>query len=165
MSSRKKVVKEIDFNFEEIRQKIKESDPNSTIYVGCDSIRKREIVVYFTAIIIHYGSKHGGCIFKSVKVLPNYEKSPKALRMRLMNEVGFASAAALEIIDHLDGRLMEIHLDINSDVSQLSNIVLKEAIGYVIGMTQITPKVKPDAFASSIVSDKYVRLASAKVRN
>jgi len=165
MSSKKRRVKEIEFDFNKIKQAIKDSDPRSTIYVGCDSIRKREIVVYVTCIVIHNASKHGGSLFKAVKVLPNYEKSPKQLRMRLMNEVQFAAMAALEIIDNLEDRTLRIHLDINSDETQLSNIVIKEAVGYVLGMTGIQPDVKPDAWAASITSDKYVRLASSKVKN
>ena len=165
MSKSRKKIRENEFNFVDIKQKINSSDPRSTIYVGCDSIRKRDIVIYVTCIIIHNASKHGASLHKSTKILPNYEKSPKQLRMRLMNEVQFASMAALEIIDDIGDRTLKIHLDINTDETQLSNIVIKEACGYVIGMTGITPDCKPDAWAASITSDKYVRLESAKIRH
>jgi predicted RNase H-related nuclease YkuK (DUF458 family) len=38
-----------------------------------------------------------------------------------------------------------------------SNIVHNAAVGYVQGMTGILPKVKPEAWAASCVSDHFVK--------
>jgi predicted RNase H-related nuclease YkuK (DUF458 family) len=50
---------------------------------------------------------------------------------------------------------LEVHADINSDPSFKSNVALKEAMGYILGMGY-TFKAKPDAFASSYCADRLV---------
>jgi len=47
---------------------------------------------------------------------------------------------------------MEVHADINSEEDYQSNAVLKDAMGYVLGMGY-TFKAKPFAFASSSCAD------------
>ena len=155
-------VKEYEFDFDTIRNTIEKSSKETAIYVGCDSIRKRGQVVY--VIIVHTDSKSGAQLFKSVKVQPNYEKSPKAIRLRLMNEVYYVVEAALEIVDSVADRPFEIHLDLNPNPKYNSNVVVKEAIGYVLGTLSLTPKLKPDAFAASIASDRYVRNITNSIR-
>ena len=49
---------------------------------------------------------------------------------------------------------IEVHLDINPDEMYNSNIVINEAIGYVKGMCNVVPLVKPKAFAASCAADK-----------
>jgi predicted RNase H-related nuclease YkuK (DUF458 family) len=75
----------------------------------------------------------------------------------MMNEVMFATNAALEIVDFLEGRHMEIHLDINPSPKHKSNVAMKEAMGYVLGNTGIQPMLKPDAWAASHASDHCAR--------
>lgn len=156
-------VKETVFDYDTIRKLISESSDKTAIYVGCDSIRKRGKVVFVTVIIVHMHnglSYTGGKLFKSVQVQPNYEKSPKALRLRLMNEVYYASEAAMNIVEAVGSRPFELHLDINPNPIYNSNVVVKEAIGYVLGTLGFAPKLKPDSFAASIASDRYVRKVS-----
>jgi len=50
---------------------------------------------------------------------------------------------------------LEVHADINTDPHFQSNIALKEAMGYILGMG-FEFKAKPDAFASSSCADKVV---------
>jgi len=79
------------------------------------------------------------------------------IKQRMLNEVSHAAEAAAAVIDHLQGRTLEIHLDINTDPVYKSSVAVKEAIGWIQGMTGITPKLKPDAWASTHVSDHIVR--------
>ena len=51
----------------------------------------------------------------------------------------------------------EIHLDINPNKKHNSSIVIKEATGYVMGMTGMEAKAKPEAFAASYCADWMVR--------
>ncbi|MEO7176042.1 MAG: ribonuclease H-like YkuK family protein, partial [Saprospiraceae bacterium] len=50
---------------------------------------------------------------------------------------------------------LEVHADINTDPHFQSNVALKEAMGYILGMGFVF-KAKPDAFASSCCADKVV---------
>lgn len=148
-------LKEVDFDFDEIKKEIKASSKATAIYVGTDSVRKRRSVTYVTVIVIHYEGKHGAKIFQDIKVQRNYEKSPKALRMRLMTEVGYAASAAAEIIECVGDRPFQIHLDINPCEDHGSSIVVKEATGYILGMFGFKPKLKPESFCASFAADKY----------
>jgi hypothetical protein len=50
---------------------------------------------------------------------------------------------------------MEVHADINTDPNFKSNVALREAMGYILGMGFVF-KAKPDAFASSTCADKVI---------
>lgn len=135
---------------------IKRSDKASSVYVGCDSIRfkgKRGWRArYSTVVIVHEGSSKGCKLFHETVVMDDYGN----LKARLMNEVAYAIACAGELVDHLDGRYMEVHLDINGDPKHKSNIAMKEAIGYVQGSGFI-PKIKPESWAAAHVADHACR--------
>jgi hypothetical protein len=75
-----------------------------------------------------------------------------------MNEVYRASNLYLELEDVLQGKDVQIHLDINPDENFGSNVAYQEAMGYVKGVCNITPIVKPDAFASSKVADRFTSI-------
>lgn len=150
-----KKIKEVDFNYDEIISEIKNSSKDTAIYVGTDSVRKRKTVTYVTVIVLHFDGKHGAKIFQDIKVQRNFEKSPKALRMRMMNEVSYAIDASSKIVDHLEDRPFEIHLDINPDPRWASSIVAKQAMGYVMGTFGFEPKLKPNAPVASFAADRY----------
>lgn len=142
---------------EEARKAIKASSKESAVYVGCDSVRFKKngtwYARYATVIVLHYDTRHGASIYHEIVTLPDFGN----LRMRLMNEAMFATNAALEIIDDLDGRYLEVHLDLNPNPKHKSNIALSEATGYVLGQTGIKPHVKPHSWAASHASDHCAR--------
>jgi predicted RNase H-related nuclease YkuK (DUF458 family) len=79
------------------------------------------------------------------------------LRERMITEVGKSvdvAYALCELLDKYDVAL-EVHADINTDPYFQSNIALREAMGYIMGMGFVF-KGKPDAFASSNCADKVV---------
>lgn len=155
--------KERQFDFDEVRTAIKESPDDSSIYIGADSKQYTSegvhYVAYCTVIILHYGSAHGATIFKALRIDRDYGQ----LRTRLMAEVTDAIAAGYELIDHIEDRSMEIHLDINTNMQHKSSVLVKEASGYVLGSLGIQPKLKPEAFAASSVADRYA-VKNAKYR-
>ena len=61
----------------------------------------------------------------------------------------------LELYDVLEDRETEIHLDINPDMKHGSSCVINEAVGYIRGMCNIIPLVKPNAWAASYCADRY----------
>lgn len=133
------------------------SSKQSSIYIGCDSIvykkNNRWMAKYSTVIVLHKDSKHGCQIFHTSIDMEDF----KNLKQRLLNEVNFATMAATDILDVLDGRFLSIHLDINSDPNHKSNVAVKEAVGWVMGMFGFKPEIKPAAWAASHAADYAVR--------
>ena len=144
-----------DFNYQEIRKAIEDSPHDSSIYIGSDSkvFTKggKQMVAYVTVIILHFGTSKGAKIYKSHRTDHYYGQ----IRTRLMSEVTDVIAAGLEISDSIGERAFEIHLDINRDERYKSSMIMKEAIGYVLGTFGIEPKLKPDSFAASSVADRF----------
>lgn len=141
---------------------IKQSSPQSSVYIGCDSIRYKKgkkrakgrqwYAKYSTVIIIHIDSKHGGKVFHHTVSEPDYGN----LKTRLLTEVQMAVEAALAVVDVIGDRHMEVHLDLNGSPSHKSNVALKEAVGWVQGMG-FEPVIKPEAFAACHAADHCVR--------
>ena len=133
------------------------SSPDSSVYIGCDSkvfkANDRWFARYTTVIVVHRDSKHGAQVFHFSETQPDF----KNIRLRMVNEAGYAINVFNEIADVLGDRHCEIHLDINASPEHKSNAACKEAIGYVLGTTGILPKIKPDAFAASYAADHCVR--------
>ncbi len=147
---------------EKAREAIKKSSMESTVFIGADSVRFKKGVNrdgsdkwfarYAVVIIVHKDSRHGCNVFSNVVVLPDYARSANQLRQRLLTEVQLSIDAFTQIEDVLGGRHLEIHLDVNPDPKHESNIVAKEAAGWVMGMG-ITHKIKPQAWAASSAAD------------
>ena len=142
---------------EEAKEAIKQSSATSSVYIGSDSIvhykNGKNFARYSTVIVIHKDSCHGCKIFYNSEVMPDYLN----IKQRLLNEVQFAVSAASEIIDVLDGRHLEIHLDINESPRYKSNAAVKEALGWVKGVLGIDAKIKPHSWVASHCADHAAR--------
>lgn len=136
------------FNFNEIKEYISKTSKETSIYVGCDSRQTGDLTVFVSVIVVHLDSCKGGKIFYEVRK----EKRIKSLKERLLKEVDFAVMTALNIIDVVDDRNLEVHLDINPDNRYKSHIIVKEAISYVLAQG-LKPKLKPESFAAYSVAD------------
>jgi predicted RNase H-related nuclease YkuK (DUF458 family) len=139
-------------NYEEVKDFIKHSSKESSIYVGVDSQNFKKFTKFALAIIIHIDSQHGGKVF-----VETYTTSRiKEMKVRLMKEVEIVVNASMQLVDTVGKRRFEVHLDINPSPEYKSNSVSKEAIGYVTGMG-LHCLIKPEAWASSITADKYAK--------
>jgi predicted RNase H-related nuclease YkuK (DUF458 family) len=78
-----------------------------------------------------------------------------------MNEVYKVAEVYQKIIDVIGDRYVEIHLDINPDEKHNSSIVIQQAVGYIKGMCNVVPMVKPKAFAASYAADRLKELLAA----
>lgn len=143
---------------EKARQAILDSSEQSTIYIGADSVRFKKgynkdgsdkwFARYAVVVIVHKDSCHGCGVFHSVDILPDYGQ----LRTRLLTEVQKSIDVFFAIEDVIGNRKLEIHLDVNPDPMHGSNIVVKEAAGWVTGLG-ITHKIKNEAWAASTAAD------------
>lgn len=140
------------FNFDEIRQYILTTTESSSIYVGCDSRVVGHSTIFVSVIVIHINSSNGCKIFyQKDKINRNM-----TLRERLMKEVDYAVLTALSIIDVVGNRKLEVHLDINPNENYKSNIIVKEAVGYVLAQG-LKPVLKPFSIAAYCVADYIVK--------
>ncbi len=122
------------------------------VCIGTDS-QVRGSVVEFATVIVFLREKKGGFMF-----IHTYKKEQTmSLRERMILEVAKSVEVAYSLCDLLDRYNvgLEVHADINTDPHFQSNIALKEAMGYILGMG-FEFKAKPDAFASSSCADKVV---------
>lgn len=78
-----------------------------------------------------------------------------------MNEVYKVSELFQSLIDVLEDRYVEVHLDINPDERYGSSCVVQQAIGYIKGTCNIVPMVKPNAFAASYAADRLKEVLAA----
>ena len=148
----------LKMDLEEVLQYIRDSSRDSKIYVGADSERFRSkglwYADYTVAIVIHKDGKHGCKVFGESTRERDYDQNKDRPAIRLMNEVIKAAEMYIKLADAIGDRYCEIHLDINPDEVHGSSCVIQQAVGYIKGMTMITPKVKPDAFAASYAADR-----------
>ena len=122
------------------------------VCIGTDS-QKRGAVIEFATVIVFLREKKGGFMYIS-----NYRTEQRMhLKERMITEVARSVDIAYKLCDLLDRYKveLEVHADINTDPSFESNVALKEAMGYIVGMG-FQFKAKPDAFASSSCADKMV---------
>jgi uncharacterized protein len=152
-------------NLEEVREFILKQTPETKIYIGCDSERFKIDKVwyadYITAIVVHMNGNNGCKLFGEVHRERDYDQKQNRPRYRLMNEVYKASELYLKLADVLEGRDVEVHLDINPSELHGSNCVINEAIGYIRGTCNVVPLIKPHAFAASYAADRFKELKVA----
>jgi predicted RNase H-related nuclease YkuK (DUF458 family) len=134
-------------------------DENTKIYVGCDSVRFKKngkrYAKFATVAVIHMNGKNGCRVFRHKSIEPDYDLKSSRPTMRLMNEAQKVCELYVQIAPFVDEYEIEIHLDISTDPKNGSNCAATQAAGFVLGMTGITPKLKPDAFSSSFAADHY----------
>ena len=143
---------------EKVKEAITAASASSSIYVGGDSIRFKKhgkwYARYATVVIIHIDSSRGGKIFHFADVQPDYGN----MKVRLQTEVMYTVNLAMELLEVIGERHMEVHLDLNSSPKHKSHSSVQEALGYVRGMIPgVDVRIKPEAFCASHAADHCVR--------
>ncbi len=125
---------------------------NLKLCIGTDSQKKGDHV-HFASVILFLREKKGGFMYISSAVM----EAKMSLKERLIREVSMSIDVAYQLCPLLEKYDIEfeVHADINTDPSFKSNVALKEAMGYILGMGFIF-KAKPDAYASSSCADKVL---------
>lgn len=122
------------------------------VCVGSDSHVYGKEVHYATAIVVIRKGKGAFAFIQKERIVQKI-----GIKERMLNEVTKSVEIAYAIHEILDKYKveMEVHADINTDAEFKSNVALKEAMGYILGMGY-TFKAKPYAFASSSCADLAV---------
>lgn len=149
-------------NLDEVREYIENTSVTSRIYIGADSERHRRSGVWFadyaTVVVVHIDGKRGAKVFGEIATERDYDQRRDKPRLRLMKEVMKAAQLYIDLEESIGDRECEVHIDINPDHKYGSSCVISEAVGYIKGMTGITPRVKPSAWAASIAADRFPEL-------
>ena len=152
-------------DLDQVAEFIQAQTPETKIYLGCDSERLRIDGAwhadYVLAIVVHINGNNGCRIFGEVHRERVWDQKVNKPAMRLMTEVYKTSELYLKLADVLEGRDVEIHLDINPDEHFGSSCVVQQAIGYIKGTCNVIPFVKPHAFAASYAADRFKGLRAA----
>jgi predicted RNase H-related nuclease YkuK (DUF458 family) len=151
-------------NIDEVKDFIESQSPNTKIYIGADSERfligKDWYADYTLAVVVHINGNNGCKIFGEVQRERDYDQKKNRPRMRLMNEVYKLAELYQKLHDVLEDREVEVHLDINPNEMHGSSCVINEAVGYIRGMCNVVPLVKPNAFAASYCADRLKHIMS-----
>lgn len=146
-------------NIDEVRDFIMAQSPETKVYIGGDSERfllgKDWYADYTLVVVVHINGNNGCKIFGEVQREPDWDQKRDRPRMRLMNEVYKIADLYMKLHDVLEDRDVQVHLDINPDEMYGSSCVINEAVGYIKGMCNVVPMVKPKAFAASYAADRY----------
>jgi len=142
---------------EEIVELLTNLSDKTRVYLGCDSVRYmkkgKKMARFATVAIVHMNGKNGCRIFSHISKEPDYDLKAGRPKMRMMKEVQKVCELYVQLAPFIDEYDVEIHLDINTDPKHGSNCAANEAAGYVLGMTGIQPKLKPDSWAASFGAD------------
>ena len=152
-------------DIQEIKSFIESQSPETKIYLGADSERYKNngkwYADYTIAVVVHIDGCHGCKIFGEVQTELDYDAKNSKPSMRLMNEVYKVAEVYQKLVDVIGDRQVEIHLDINPNERHNSSIVIQQAVGYIKGMCNVIPMVKPKAFAASYAADRLKEVLAA----
>lgn len=146
----------------EIREYLSTVSEESRVYIGCDSNRFQDKqgawnARYTTAVVVHINNNNGCKVFCDSDSSLDYDQKKDRPIMRMMNEAYKAIEAYQQLELDLIDREVEIHLDINEDAKHGSNAARGQAVGYAMGVSGRTVRIKPDAHAASYAADHFVR--------
>jgi predicted RNase H-related nuclease YkuK (DUF458 family) len=148
-----------------VKKFIEAQSEDTKIYIGADSSRfkmeGRWYADYTLAVVVHIDGNHGCKIFGEVQRELDYDQKKSKPALRLMNEVYKVSELFQSLSDVLEDRYVEVHLDINPNEMYGSSCVVQQAIGYIKGTCNVTPMVKPRAFAASYAADRLKEVLAA----
>ena len=154
-------------DIDEVKSFIDTQSPETKIYIGADSERfnigNEWYADYTLAIVVHINGNSGCKIFGEVQRERDYDRKQNRPRMRLMTEVYKIADLYLKLQDVLENRDVEVHLDINPNEMHGSSCVINEATGYIRGMCNVVPLVKPNAFAASYCADRMKDILSNRM--
>lgn len=151
-------------DLDEVRAFINAQSPETKVYLGGDSERFQIDGVWYAdytvVAVVHKNGKNGCRVFGGITRERDYDQQKDKPRMRLMNEVMKVCQLYQDLHDVLEDREVEIHIDINPNEMYGSSCVIQEAVGYVRGMCNIMPMVKPEAWCASYAADRFKEVIS-----
>lgn len=144
---------------EDLLELLCEVDENTKIYIGSDSVRfKKNGEKFFrvaTVCVVHMNGRNGCKVFRHRTTHRDYDIKKSRPSQRLMTEVMQTCELYAQLEPLISQFEVEIHADINPDEKHGSSCVAQQAAGYILGVTGIAPKLKPEAFVASFGADHF----------
>lgn len=132
--------------------------PDTKIYFGCDServlVNGKWFADYITVIVVHINGRHGCKVFGQVVRAPDYDADHSKPFTRMMTEAQMVADLHTKFKDVFHEYEIYIHLDCNPKKTAGSSCAAEAAAGYVKGVCQVEPQLKPLAFAASYAADR-----------
>jgi predicted RNase H-related nuclease YkuK (DUF458 family) len=155
-----------NMDLDEVREFIMNCSETTCVYIGADSERYRGkdelwYADYTLAVVVHYDGSRGCKVFGSVSRERDYDQRKDRPAYRLMNEVYKAAQLYMDLAESIGDRHAEVHLDINPNIVHGSSCVVQQAVGYIRGTCNVTPMIKPKAFAASYAADRMKELLAS----
>ena len=151
-----------EINFVDILAYLEKCDSRTKIYVGCDSDRilsqGKFYADYTSVVVVHVNGNNGCKIFSETVRELDYDDQKKPYT-RLMNEVYKVADLYHKTLLAMGDLNIEVHLDINSSDQHFSNNVVSQAIGYIRGVCNVEPMIKPMAWAATCAADRAKSIA------
>lgn len=151
-----------------VKEFIQAQGPDTKVYIGGDSERLMlngaAYADYTLAIVVHINGNNGCKIFGEIQRELDYDKKRDRPRMRLMTEVYKIAELYLKLHEIMEDLTVEVHLDINPSEVHGSSCVINEAVGYIKGMCNVVPMVKPNAWAASTCADRLKEVLDLQSR-
>lgn len=145
----------------QIVETFKSAPKKSKLYLGSDSVRFERDGQAFAKIsvvaVIHLGGAHGCKVVGYNEVERVYDKKLGRPQYRMMLEVYEVTKLYLALKKELPDIDIEVHLDISEDPQHGSSCAAKQAAGYVLGVCQIKPVMKPNAWCASTCADLFTK--------
>ncbi len=151
-----------EINFVDILAYLEKCNSRTKIYVGCDSDRilsQGKFYADYTSVVVVHVNGNNGCKIFSETVRELDHDNQKKPYTRLMNEVYKVADLYHKTLLAIGDLNIEVHLDINSSDQHFSNNVVSQAIGYIRGVCNVEPMIKPMAWAATCAADRAKSIA------
>jgi len=125
----------------------------SKIIIGCDSQCYRKNITFATVIILDTEGQGAQFVYNKERLKKTTFRSTHE---RLLKEVEYSIMLGLELLDIFEkyNTSISIHADVNPDENYLSNSIIKEVVGWIIGVG-FECVVKPNSFGASCAADRF----------
>lgn len=145
-------------NAEEIQHFLEKCGPDTKIYFGADSeVIKVHGQKYFdvtVVVVIHIDGCKGCKVFAEISRHKDQDQVSGKPFTRMMKEAECVSELHTRLKDLFYDYEISIHLDISDRKTSGSSVAAQAAVGFVKGMTQVEPVLKPLAYAASYAADR-----------
>jgi hypothetical protein len=133
-----------------------DDNPEAKIFLGADSQRSKHKKVKFVTVLVVY-QKDKSKIFKDVCYEKVIDAKLSRPYNRMMREVFLVTELYTLLEDVLMERDFEIHIDVNPNENEGSNVAYGAAKGMVWGIVGVEPICKPDSWAASHCADRFTK--------
>ncbi|MCD5396097.1 MAG: ribonuclease H-like YkuK family protein [Candidatus Pacebacteria bacterium] len=153
-----------NLNFDQVIKEIfsfmkDEPEKEYEIVVGCDSSSGQN--PYFPVAIVILRKKAGGRFF--LKKIKYHKKKFYNLHQRILEEIYLSCQLALLLKERIERQIKILKPELNYEFKYIhadvgENGVTKDMIKEVIGLIRgngFEAKIKPEAFAASVVADRF----------